>query len=150
MAGIVAGVTAGFGPFCSKQFSLGVNSFLERLIAHLSWIPEVVEEVAITLKVLVALEASVEVVVEALGIKLLSFLIWVFLYCRKVFSLLLKMVFCRFVKVWSSSYYCRDVLLLAISVWRWLIVILTHLIPLWMRECLAYLIMACSELFLSI
>ena len=36
--GMVGGVTANFVPFCSKDFSLGVNSFLERLITHLSWI----------------------------------------------------------------------------------------------------------------
>ena len=46
----------------------------------------------------------------------LSFLIWVFLYCRNLFSLLLKMVFCRYVKVGSSSFCCRDVLVLANSV----------------------------------
>ena len=37
LMGMVAGVTANFGPFCSKDFSLGVSSFLERLITHLSW-----------------------------------------------------------------------------------------------------------------
>ena len=67
--------------------------------------------------------------------------------CRKVISLLLKMVFCRFVKVGSSSFCCRDVLVLAISVWRWLILILVHLILMWMSECSALFAMACSKLF---
>ena len=44
------------------------------------------------LKMLVVLEAILEVVVEDLEMRCLSFLIWVFLYCRNVFSLLLKMV----------------------------------------------------------
>ena len=92
-------VTVNFGPFCSKDISSGVSSFLKRLITHLSWILEVVEEMAVVLKVLVVLEAILAAVVEALEIRCLSFLIWVFLYCRNVFSLLLKMVFCRFVKV---------------------------------------------------
>ena len=52
-----ARVTANFGPFCSKDFSSGVSSFLERLITPLSWILPVVEEVAVVLKVLVVLEA---------------------------------------------------------------------------------------------
>ena len=51
----------------------------------------------------VVLEAILKVVVEAEEMRCLSFFIWVFLYCRNVFSLLLKMVFCRFVKVGSSS-----------------------------------------------
>ena len=38
LMGMVAGVTANFGPFCSKDFSSGVSSFFERLITHLSWI----------------------------------------------------------------------------------------------------------------
>ena len=50
------GVTANFGPFSSKDFSSGVNSFLDRLITHLFWIPDVVEEMAVLLKVLVVLE----------------------------------------------------------------------------------------------
>ena len=54
---------------------------------------------SVVLKVLVILEAILEVVVEALEIRWLSFLILVFLHCIKVFSLLLKMVLCRFVKV---------------------------------------------------
>ena len=58
---MVAGVTADFGPFCSKDFSSGVSSFLERLITHLSWILEEVEEVTAVLKVLVVLEAILEV-----------------------------------------------------------------------------------------
>ena len=72
-----------------------------------------VEEVTAVLKVLVVLEA-IAGVVEALEMKCMSFLIWVFLYCRNVFSLLLKMVFYRFVKVGSSSFCCRDVSVLAI------------------------------------
>ena len=36
LMGMVAGVTANFGPFCSKDFSSGDSSFLERLITHLS------------------------------------------------------------------------------------------------------------------
>ena len=49
-------------------------------------------------------------------------------------------------KVGSSSFCCRDVLVLAISVWRWLILIFVHLILLWMSECSAFFIMACSNL----
>ena len=86
-----------------------------------------------------------KVVVEALEIRCLSFLIWVFLYCRSVFSLFLKMVFCRFVKVGSSSFCCRDVLVLAISVGMWLILVLVHLILLWMSEHSAFFIMVCSN-----
>ena len=37
MMGMVAGITANSGPFCSKDFSSAVSSFLERLITHLSW-----------------------------------------------------------------------------------------------------------------
>ena len=55
------------------------------------------------------------------------------------------MVFCRFVKVGSSSFCCRDVLVLAISVWRWLILILVHLILLWLSEHSAFFIMTCSN-----
>ena len=138
LMGMVAGVTVNFGPFCSKDFSSGISSFLERLITPLSWTLEDVEKVTEVLKVLVILE----VVVEALEMRCLSFLIWVFLYCRNVFSLLLKIVFYRFVRVGSSSFYCRDVLVLAISVWRWLILILVHLILFWMSECSAFFIMA--------
>ena len=54
------------------------------------------------LKVLFAPQAIMEAVVEALKMRCLSFLIWVFLYCMNVFSLLLKIMFCRFVKVGSS------------------------------------------------
>ena len=128
LIGMVAGVTANFGPFCSKDFSSGVSSFLERFITHLSWILEEVEEVTPVLKLLVVLEAILEVVVEDLEMRCLSFLIWVFLYCRNVFSLLLKIMFSRSVKVGSSSFFCGDVLVLAVSVWRWLILIFVHLI----------------------
>ena len=38
--GMVAGVTANFGPFCGKDFSSGVSSFLDGLITHFSWILE--------------------------------------------------------------------------------------------------------------
>ena len=91
------------------------------------------------------MKAILEVVVEDLEMRHLNFLIWVFLYCKNVFSLLLKMVFCRFVKVGSSSFCCRDVLVLAISVLRWLILIFVHFILLWMSEHLAFFIMACSN-----
>ena len=138
--GMVAGVTANFGPFCSKAFSSGVSSFLERLITHLSWIFEEVEGVTAVLKVLVVLEAVLSVVVEDLEMRCLSFLIWVFLCCRYVFSLLLKIRFCRVVKVDSSNFCYRDVLVLSISVWRWLILIFVHLILLWMSECSAFFI----------
>ena len=148
--GMVAWVTANFWPFCSKDFSSGVSSSLERLITHLSWILEEVEEVTGVLEVLVVLEAILEaifeVVVEDLEMRTLSFLIWVFLYWRNVFSLLLKIMFIRSVKFGSSSFCCRDVLVLAISVWRWLILIFVHLILLWMSECSAFFIMACSNL----
>ena len=50
LMGMVAGVTANLGPFCSKNFSLGVSSFLERLITHLSWMLEEEEEVTAVLK----------------------------------------------------------------------------------------------------
>ena len=36
LMGMVAEITENFGPFCSKDFSSGVSSFLERLITHLS------------------------------------------------------------------------------------------------------------------
>ena len=49
---MVAGLTAKFGPFCIKDFSLGVSSFLERLLTYLSWIIEEVEVVTAELKVL--------------------------------------------------------------------------------------------------
>ena len=110
LMGMIVGVTANFGPFCSKDFSSSVSSFLERLITHLSWILEEIEEVNAVLKVLFVLEAILEVVVEDLEMTFLSFLIRVFLYCKNVFSLLLKMVFCRFVKFGSSSFCCSDVL----------------------------------------
>ena len=112
LMGMAAEITVNLGPFCSKDFSSGVNLFLERLITNLSWILEEVEEVIVVLKVLVVLEAIMEVVVEHLEMRCLSFLILVFLYCRNVFSLLLKIMFCRFVKAGSSSFCCRDVLVL--------------------------------------
>ena len=142
LMGMVAGVTANFGPFCSKDFSSGVSSFLEKLITHLSWIHEEVEEVKAVLKVLVVLEA----VLEDLEMRCLRFLIWVLLYCRNVFSLLMKIMFCRFVKVGSCSFYCRGVLVLHISVWRWLILIFVHLFLLWMSKHSTFFIMACSNL----
>ena len=55
----------------------------------------------------------------------------------------------RFVKVGSSSFCCRDVLVLAILVWRWLTLIFVHLILLWMSECSAFFIMTCSNLLLE-
>ena len=146
LMGMVAGVTANFVPFCSKDFSSGVSSFLEKLITTLSSILEEAEEVTALLKVLVVLETTLEVVVEDLEMRCLSFLIWVYLYCRNIFSLLLKIMFSRSVKGDSSSFYCRDVLVLAILVWRWLILIYEHLILLWMSECSAFFIMACSNL----
>ena len=146
LMGMVAGVTANFGPFCSKKISSGVCSFLVRLITYLSWILEEAEELTAVLKVLVVLEAILEVVVEDLEMRCLSFLIWLFLYCRNVFPLLLKITFCRSVKAGSSSFCCRDVLVLAISVQRWLILMFLHLILLWMSECSAFFIMACSNL----
>ena len=108
--GMVAGVTANFGPFCSKAFSSGVSSFLERLITLLSWIFEEVEGMTALLKVLVVLETVLSVVVKDLEMRCLSFLIWVFLYCRNICSLFLKITFCRVVKVDSSNFCCRDVL----------------------------------------
>ena len=68
LTGMVAGLTANFWPFCSRDFSSGVSSFLERLITHLSWILEVVEEVTAMLKVLAVLEAVFAMVVEHLEI----------------------------------------------------------------------------------
>ena len=88
LMGMVAGVSANFGPFCIKDFSSGVSSFLERLITHSFWILEEVEEVTAVLKVLVVLEAILEAVVENLEMRCLIFLIWVFLYCRNVFSVI--------------------------------------------------------------
>ena len=145
----LAGVTANFGLICSKDFSSGVSSFLERLITHLSLIFEEAQEVTAVLKVLVVFETILEIVVEDIEIRCLSFLMSVFLYWRNVFSLLLKIVFSRSVKVGSSSICCRDVLVLAISVWRWLILIFVHLILLWIRGCSAFFIMACSNLLPS-
>ena len=58
LMGMVSRVTANFGPFSSKDLSSGVSSFLERLITHLPWILEGVEEVNAVLKGLVVLEAS--------------------------------------------------------------------------------------------
>ena len=110
LMGMVAGVTAHFGPFCSKAFPSGVSSFLERLISHLSGIFEEVQGVTAVLKVLVVLEVVLSVVVEDLEMRCLSFLIWVFFYCRNVFSLLLKITFCIVVKVDSSNFCCMDVL----------------------------------------
>ena len=98
------------------------------------------------LKVLVVLEAILQVVVEDLEMRCLSFLIREFLYCRNVFSLLLKIMYCRSVKVGSSSFCCRDVLVFAVSVWRWLILVFVHLILLWMSEHSAFFIIACSKL----
>ena len=66
LMGMVAGVTEKFGPFCTKDFSSGVSSFLDRLITHLSWILEEVEEVKVVLKVLGVLVVIMEVVVEDL------------------------------------------------------------------------------------
>ena len=140
--GMVAWVTANFEPFCSEDFSWGVSSFLEGLITHFSWI---LEEVTAVLKVLVVLEEILEVVVEDLEMRCLSFLIWVF-YCRNIFSLLLKIMFNRSLKVRLSSFCCRDVFVLSISVWRWLILIFVCLILLWMSEFSAFFIMACSNL----
>ena len=57
LVGMVAGVSANFGPFCSKDFPSGVSSFLERLITHLSWILEEVDKVNAMFKVLVVLDA---------------------------------------------------------------------------------------------
>ena len=144
--GMVAGVTANFGPFCSKNSPSGVSSFLERLITHLSWILEEIEEVTAVLKVLVVLEAILEVVVEDLEMRCQNFLIWEFLSCRNVFSLVLKIMFCRSVNVGSSSFCCRDVLVLAISAWRWLSLIFIHLMLFWMSEHSAFFIMAYSNL----
>ena len=145
LMGMVAGVTANFGSFYSKDFSLGVSSFLERLFTHLSWMLKEVEEVKAVLEVLVVLEAIFEDVVEDLEMRCLTFLNWVLLYCRNIFSLLLKIMFSRSVKVGSSSFCCKDVLVLAISVWRWLILIFVHLILLWISECSAFFIMVCSN-----
>ena len=54
------------------QLSISVT-----LITHLSWVLEEVEEVTAVLKVLVVLEAILQVVVEDLEMRCLSFLIWV-------------------------------------------------------------------------
>ena len=137
--GMAAGVTTNFGPFCSKDFSSDVSSFSERLITYFSWILEEVEEVTVVLKVLIVLEAIFRM-------RCFSFLIWLFLYCKNVFSLLLKIMVCRFVKAGSSSFCCRDVLVLAVSVWRWLILIFVHLILLWMSEHSAFFIMVHTNL----
>ena len=128
----------------------GVSSFLERLITHLSRILEEVEAVTIVLKVLVVLGAILEVGLDDLKMKCLSFLIWVFLCCRNVFSLLLKIMFSRSVKVGSSSFCCRDMLVLAVSVWRWFIFIFVHLILLWMSEFQLSLIWPVQTYCLSI
>ena len=146
LMGMVAGVTANLGPYCNKDFSSGVSSYLERLITHLSWILEEIVEVKVVLKVLVVLEAILEVDEEAQEMRCLSFFIWVFLYCRNVFSLLFKMAFCKFVKVGLSSFCGRDVLVCTISVRRWLILMCVHSIPLWMSEHKVFFIIAYSSL----
>ena len=115
--GMVTWVTANFLSFCSKHFCSSVSSFLEKLITYLSCIDEKVEGATAVLKVLVVLGAILEIVVEVLEMRHLSFLMWVFLYFRSIFSLLLKIMFCRFEKIGSSSFCCRDVFMLAISVW---------------------------------
>ena len=74
LMGMAAGVIANFGPFCSKDLSSGVSSFLERLITHLSWILEEVEEVTAVLKVLVVLEAIFEVCCGGSGDEVLELL----------------------------------------------------------------------------
>ena len=56
------------------------------------------------------------------------------------------MAFSRSVKVGSSSFCCRDVLVWAISVWRWLILIFVHLTLLCMSEHSAFFIMASLNL----
>ena len=89
LMGMVAWVTAKVGPFCSKDITSGVSSFLERLITHLSWIHKDVEEVMAVPKVLVVLDAILEVV-EDLEMKFLSLLIWLFLYCRNVFLFVIE------------------------------------------------------------
>ena len=88
--GMVAGLSANFGTFCSKDLSSGDSSFLERLITYLSWILEEVEEVTAVLKVLIVLEAILEVVVEDLEMRCLSFLVWVFLNCMNVFLFVIE------------------------------------------------------------
>ena len=75
----------------------------------------------------------------------LSFLIWMFLHCRNVFSLSLKVGPRGFVKVCSSSFFCRNVLVLDILVWRWLILILVYLILFWRSGHSVFFIMACSN-----
>ena len=66
---MVPGVTANFGPFCSKDISSHVRSFLERLITNLLWILEEAEQV---MAVLVVLETILEGVVEVLEIDVLT------------------------------------------------------------------------------
>ena len=75
LMGLVAGVSENFGSFCSKDFSSGVTSFLERFITHLSWMLEEVEEVTAVWKVL----AVLEVVVEDLHMR---YLMWCYIYNR--------------------------------------------------------------------
>ena len=65
---MVACVTANFGPLYSKDFSSGVGSFFDRLITHLSWILEEVDEVTVVLKLLIVLKAILGVVMEALEV----------------------------------------------------------------------------------
>ena len=74
LTGMVAGITATLGPFCSKDFSSGVSFFLYRMNTHLFWILEAIEEMVVVQKVLVFLEVILELVVEALEIRFLSFL----------------------------------------------------------------------------
>ena len=63
---MVARVTYNFGPFYSKDFPSGASSFMGKLIINLSWILEAVEEVALVLKLVAVLKATLEVVVDDL------------------------------------------------------------------------------------
>ena len=145
LMGMVAGVTENFGPFCSKDFSSGVSSFLERIITHLSWILKQVEEVT-SVESVSCFGGLLRACCGGSGDEVLELPDLVFLYCRNVFSSLLKIMFCRFVKVGSSSFCCWDISVLAISVWRWLILMFVYLILLWMSEDSAFFVMACSNL----
>ena len=143
---MVAGLTVNVGPFCSKDFSSAVSSFLERLISHLSWIFEEAEQVMAVLKVLVVLEAILEVVVEALEVTCLSFTICVFLYCRNLSPCYWRWWSVDLWRLVITFLLQRCLGVFGVSVWRWLILILVHLFLLWMSEYSDFFIMACSNL----
>ena len=145
--GMVARVTTNFGPFCSKDFSSGVSSFLERLITHVSWILGNVEGVTEFWKCWISWKPS-----WRLLCRLWRWGAWTSWFRCSCNVGMFSLCYWRFqsVDLWRLVHLVSvvdGVLVLAISVWRWLILILVNLILLWMSECSASFIMACSKSF---